>query len=174
LAILALESAKEKEKQQQQSTASTATTVDRKKCRSNNNNNSSNSPSRIRKLNAMMEIRRLTSEGYTNDEIAAMLNLPMRSFYRYRALAFAEDVKILKEKNNDTLALEISILHDCLTDLYRHFMSLGSNGRYRARDRLNALTAASEVALAILKLHIQGQLILKSLDQSMKQIELKK
>jgi len=63
------------------------------------------------------------------------------------------------------LALELSVLKDRLTECYRQLFSIGSNVQYRPRDRLNALTSACEVALSILKLHIQGPLIFKHLNR---------
>jgi len=52
---------------------------------------------------------------------------------------------------------------DRLTQSYRHLFLIGSNGRYRARDRLNALAAASEVARAIFKLQLEGPLAIKDI-----------
>jgi hypothetical protein len=140
LANLALESAKENEKEQQRQqptkgkNAASTTPADSKEKRHRRRNNI-NAPSALRRHRAMMEIRRLIADGHTNDEIAAMLNLPVRSFYRYRSQAFADDAKTLKEQNKDALAFELSILRDRLCECYRSLSYIAGCKRYRTKDR---------------------------------------
>jgi hypothetical protein len=92
------------------------------------------------------------------------LRIPERSFYRYLSQAYEHDGQLLQEQDKNNLALELWILHERLTNAYRHLVLIASNKEedISVKDRINAEAAAAcEVALAITKLAFEGPIILK-------------
>ena len=121
---------------------------------------------RLRKVYAMTEIMLMFVEGCSNQQMMDTLGLPRRTFFRYVSETFEEDIEILQKQNEGTLALELSVLKDRLTTVYRNLMGIAnSKGDIMTRDRINAMAAACEVVLAIFKLQIQGPMVIKHLKQ---------
>jgi hypothetical protein len=88
-----------------------------------------------------------------------MVGIPQRSFYRYLLQAYEHDRQLLQEQDKNNLALELRILHERLTNVYRRLVLIASNDS--TKDRINAEAAACEMAVAIAKLTFEGRIILK-------------
>jgi len=171
---MALESAKEKEKEQQQqptegnnATGPTTTTADdMKEEKRHRRRTNTNAPSALRRQHAIIEIRRLITEGHSNEDVMASLGIPNRTFYRYLAQAYEHDSEMLRKQDRNALALEISVLKDRLCESYRCLSYIAGCRRYRTRDRIKAAAGAVEVAIAIYRVAIEGPLVLRSLSSS--------
>jgi hypothetical protein len=129
----------------------------------------------IRKLKAMMEISRLVTEGYSNDEVMALLDIPNRTYYRYLAQTYEHDAKALREQDRNALALEISLLKDRLCKSYRCLSYIADCRRYRTRDRIEAAAGAVQVAIAIygIGLGLEGPIVLRTLGGMLEQLQQK-
>lgn len=90
-----------------------------------------------------------------------MVGIPQRSFYRYLLQAYEHDRQLLQEQDKNNLTLELRILHERLTNVYRRLVLIASNDNDSTKDRINAEAAACEVAVAIAKLTFEGLIILK-------------
>jgi hypothetical protein len=118
-------------------------------------------PSKIRRLHLIIEIRRMVGNGRSYREIMDTLGIPERTFYRYLSQAYEHDKQLLMEQERDNLALELGILHERLTSAYRRLVLIAGNENLSAKDRIDAEAASCEVALAITKLAFEGPIVLK-------------
>jgi hypothetical protein len=103
----------------------------------------------------------MVGNGRSYRDIMDTLGIPQRSFYQYLSQEFEHDRPQLVQQNIDNLALEIRFLHDRLTSAYRRLVLIASNENVSAKERINAGTAAYEVAVSIAKLAFEGPIIMK-------------
>jgi hypothetical protein len=66
-----------------------------------------------------------------------------------------------KKQRDVLLALELSVLKERLTNAYRRLATMASDETVSPRDRIEAEKAGCEVALALVKLQLEGPVILK-------------
>lgn len=115
-----------------------------------------NKPYKIRRLEVMMEIRQLVTEGYTYQEIRCKLNLPERTFFKYLYQIYEQDRKWLQEENKNEMTRQLAILKDRLTNAYREYYSIFTCPTISARDRISAGEVACELAVALAKIEQEG------------------
>ena len=94
---------------------------------------------KLRKQQAIADIRRLIADGYLHRDIMKQLNLPPRTYYRYLQDAYEHDLQLLRRQQNGTniLALEISLLIDRLRATFSSLdvISYSSKDYGAAKDR---------------------------------------
>jgi hypothetical protein len=130
----------------------------------------SNTPSKVRKEKSMAEIRRITAEGYSHNEIMKQLKLPPRTYFRYLSEAFEHDWQLLRQENNAAmLALEISRAIYTFSTAIQKLDEIASSPKTKGRQQIAALDAMCRISTAILQLQYQGPLIMK---KALKDIDL--
>jgi DNA invertase Pin-like site-specific DNA recombinase len=67
---------------------------------------------KVRRLEAMLEIRRLVVDGHSYDDIQQVLGLSKRTFYRYLNRVFEEDKRVLEKENYKEVMIQVVILRD--------------------------------------------------------------
>jgi len=152
-------------------TASTSTTQTFKKKQDYNNNTrevegsakgtKKRRPTKVGLNDTLRSIRQLMVDGRSNLEIQNILQLEERTFYRYRAKIYEIDQALFEEQEKKTLITEIEIFKDRLLKSYRWFIAMSENENINADIRMKARRDAAELALAKVKLEIEGPRLIK-------------
>jgi hypothetical protein len=129
----------------------------------NNNNNSDNNeknkqtveqtPLQLRKLNAMLKIRRMTTEGYSHHEIMQHLGFPRSTYFRYFSSVYQHDRNILEHGNTKEMLNQFAVAKDRLNDIYHSYYKLLNSNDVDAKQRLEAGKLAANLAVIIAKVH---------------------
>jgi hypothetical protein len=129
----------------------------------NNNNNSDNNeknketiqqtPLQLRKLNAMLKIRSMTTEGYSHHEIMQHLGLPRSTYFRYFSSVYQHDRNILEHGNRKEMLNQFAVAKDRLNDIYHSYYKLLNSNDVDAKQRLEAGKLAANLAVIIAKVH---------------------
>jgi hypothetical protein len=123
---------------------------------------SRNRPTRLALMDILGRIRRLTIEGYSRREITQMLNLPERTFDRYMATIYKNDLRFFEEQGKQTLATEINVFKERILKDYRYFISMSENPKMTPNIRLDARRSAVDLSLGLVILEREApQVILK-------------
>ena len=100
-----------------------------------------------------------------NREIMELLNLKPRSFYRVLEKIRKEDYFDLMTDRKGSLAVAVNLTRDRLTRILDRLETIANNGTAEnpmnctPNERTNALSQASMVTLALLKLEVEGPTI---------------
>jgi hypothetical protein len=125
----------------------------------NNDNNEKNgqavefSPLQVRKLNAMLKIRRMTTEGYSHHEIMQHLGLPRSTYFRYFSSVYQHDRNILEHGNTKEMLNQFAVAKDRLNDIYHSYYKILSSDSIDAKQRIEAGKTAANLAVIIAKVH---------------------
>lgn len=151
------------------STTATSATQTLKKGLNNNNTKEEEEPRRTKRrptkvgLNdTLRRIRHLIVEGRSNSEIQNILQLEERTFYRYMAKIHEIDQALFAEQEKKTITTEMGIFKDRLLKSYRWYIAIADNENIKADTRVEAQNCALEVALAVLKLELEGPRIIEN------------
>jgi uncharacterized protein YerC len=109
--------------------------------------------SKVRRLQAMLEIRRLVVEGHSYDQIQQTLGLSKRTFYRYLNRVFEEDKRVLEEKNYEELMRQLVILRDRYNENYQLLRAMATDPKVKPYDKLHILGAMKVLADTIVRLY---------------------
>jgi hypothetical protein len=120
---------------------------------------------RVRKMLAMNEIRRLAARGYSHGEIMDAVGLPERTYYRYLVEVFRHDRELLEEQDVEIFATELSIFKERILNSYRRLVMIATREKSSDRDKIEAEKVVCELALALLKLQIEGPVVLQSMQE---------
>jgi hypothetical protein len=108
---------------------------------------------KVKRLEAMIEIRRLVVDGHSYDDIQQALGLTKRTFYRYLKRVFEDDKRILEQQNHTEVMRQVVILHDRYNKILKYIEAIATNEKVRAYDRLHALFAMKGLSDAIARLY---------------------
>jgi hypothetical protein len=142
-----------------------------KKGQGNNNNNTREDgqakrikrrrPTKVALNDTLRRIRHLIFEGRSNLEIQNILQLEWRTFYRYMAKIYEIDQALFGEQEKKTITTETGILKDRWLKSYRWYIAIADNENIKADIRMEAQRNAVEMALALLKLELEGPRIIR-------------
>ena len=104
----------------------------------------------------LRHIRQLMVEGRSNSEIQNILQLEERTYYRYMAKIYEMDQALFDEQEKKTLMTEIGLFKDRLLKSYMWYDAMANNENMKADIRMEARRDAIDVALALVKLEIEG------------------
>ena len=111
------------------------------------------------------QIRSLIFEGRSNRDIMELLNLKPRSFYRVLEKIKNEDHFDLMTDRKGSLAVAVNLTRDRLSRILGRLETIANNGTAdnpmgcTPNEMTNALSQASMVTLALLKLEVEGPTI---------------
>ncbi len=105
----------------------------------------------------LMEIEHRICEGHTDKEIMDDLAIKERTFYYYKEKLYQQSARIqAKTKTEQVLAFEMQILKDRLSRMYRHLDQRVTAENVKARDLIEIVPLACNIAETIYKLEIEG------------------
>ncbi len=104
----------------------------------------------------LRNIRHLMVEGRSKLEIQNILQLEERTYYRYMAKIYEIDQALFDEQEKKTLMTEIGLFKDRLLKSYMWYDAMANNENMKADIRMEARRDAIDVALALVKLEIEG------------------
>jgi hypothetical protein len=107
----------------------------------------------IKRLESMIQLRKLIVAGEDYDSIQQQLKISRRTFFRYLKKVFESDKKALEEGSHDELMHQISILTHRYTRIFQRLQSIGDDEGQTAEDRMQALHAAASIAYEILNIY---------------------
>jgi DNA-binding CsgD family transcriptional regulator len=113
-------------------------------------------PTKVALNDTLRRIRHLIIEGRSNLEIQNILQLEERTFYRYMAKIYEIDKALFAEQEKKTIITEIAVFKDRLLKSYQWYIAMAENENMNARIRMEARRDAVDVALALVKLKIEG------------------
>ena len=111
------------------------------------------------------QIRSLIFEGRSNRDIMELLNIKPRTFYRYLEKIRKEDYFDLMTDRKGSLAVAVNLTRDRLSRILGRLETIANNGTAdnpmgcTPNEMTNALSQASMVTLAFLKLEAEGPTI---------------
>ena len=153
-----------------QTTATTSATQTFKKGQDNNNTREEEGakrtkrrPTKVGLNDTLRHIRHLIIEGRSNLEIQNILQLEEHTFYRYMDKIHQIDQASFAEQEKKTIATEFGIFKDRMLKSYRWFIAIADNENIKADIRVDAQNCALEVAVAVLKLELEGPRIILEL-----------
>jgi hypothetical protein len=142
-----------------------------KKGQGNNNNNTREDgqakrikrrrPTKVALNDTLRRIRHLIVEGRSNLEIQNILQLEWRTFYRYMAKIYEIDQALFGEQEKKTITTDTGTLKDRWLKSYRWYIAIADNENIKADIRMEAQRNAVEMALALLKLELEGPRIIR-------------
>jgi len=104
-----------------------------------------------------MEIEHRICVGHTDKEIMEELGIKERTFYYYKEKIYQQSAEIqAKKKTEQVLAFEMQILKDRLSRIYRHLDQRITAENVKARDLIEIVPVACDIAESIYKLEIEG------------------
>jgi hypothetical protein len=109
--------------------------------------------SKVRRLQATLEVRRLVVEGHNYDQIQEILGLSKRTFYRYLNRVFEDDKRVLDEKNYEELMRQLVILRDRYNENYQLLRAMATDPKVKPYDKLHILGAMKVLADTIVRLY---------------------
>ena len=118
-------------------------------------------PTKVGLNDTLRRIRHLIVEGWSNLEIQEILHLEERTFYRYMARIYEIDQALFDEQEKKTTTTELVVFKDRLLKSYRGYIAIADNENIKADIRMEAHRNATEMALALLKLELQGPRIIR-------------
>jgi hypothetical protein len=148
-------------------TAATSATQTFKKERDDNNTREQGAkrtkrrPTKVGLNDTLRRIRHLIVEGLSNSEIQDILQLEERTFYRYMAKIYEIDQALFAEQEKKTLITEFGIFKDRMLKSYKRLIAIANNDNIKADTRMQAENYALEVAVAVLKLELEGPRIIR-------------
>jgi hypothetical protein len=125
----------------------------------NNDNSEKNkqtmefTPLQLRKLNVMLKIRRMTTEGYSHHEIMQHLGLPRSTYFRYFSSVYQHDRNILEHGNTKEMLNQFAVAKDRLNDIYHSYYKILNSDNIDAKQRIEAGKTAANLAVIIAKTH---------------------
>ncbi len=117
--------------------------------------------SKIALNDTFRRIRHLITEGHSNLEIQEILQLEERTFYRYMARIYEIDQALFDEQEKRTISTETGVLKDRWLKSYRWYNAIADNEQIKPDFRMEAQRKAVEIALALLKLELEGPNIVR-------------
>ena len=111
---------------------------------------------KLRKLEFMLEIRRMVVEGSSYNEIQSKLGLSRRTFYRYLNAIFDKDRQVLRKVNEDEVMTQAAILRDRYNDIYQTLDAISKDRIIDAEQRINACGARAELSRSIAKIYTEA------------------
>ena len=111
---------------------------------------------KLRKLEAMLEIRRLVIEGNSYAEIQSKLNLSRRTFYRWLNAIFDKDREVLMKLNVDEVMTQAAILRDRYNDIYQTLDEISKDRTLDPEHRIGACAAKAELSRSIAKIYTEA------------------
>jgi hypothetical protein len=104
-----------------------------------------------------MEIERRICEGRTDKEIMDDLSIKERTFYYYKEKIYQQSAEVQSKKNTaEVLAFEMQILKDRLSRMYRHLDERITAENVKARDLIELVPLACNIAETIFKVESEG------------------
>jgi hypothetical protein len=100
----------------------------------------------------LSEISRLLTAFKTDKEIMRDLNIPKRTYYRYKSKLLAESAEHFKNQKLEDVALHKDMLNDRLT----HFLGLLDDKIQRSLEVRDTMNPAKDMSIAIFQLNTQG------------------
>jgi ACT domain-containing protein len=111
---------------------------------------------KLRKLEFMLQIRRMVVEGSSYNEIQSKLGLSRRTFYRYLNAIFDKDRQVLRKVNEDEVMTQAAILRDRYNDIYQTLDAISKDNTIAADQRINACGARAELSRSIAKIYTEA------------------
>jgi DNA-binding CsgD family transcriptional regulator len=102
--------------------------------------------SKVKRLQLMLEIRRLVLDGHSYSEIQEVLGIPRRSFYRLLDRVFQHDKRVLEAQNTQQVIFQLALLESRYNSIFQELASIGRDNSQNAADRMNALAAMAELS----------------------------
>jgi hypothetical protein len=115
-----------------------------------------NRSTRLELADTLRKIRHLIGQAHTNEEIMSMLNLLPATFYRYLDKIHAQDRELFLQQDIEAIEFEAHTLKDKLIRAERWYNKMADDESLGAGYRMQAKYAATDVAVAILKLTNDG------------------
>ena len=106
--------------------------------------------------NTLMEIEHKICQGHTDKEIMDELGIKERIFYYYKEKIYQQSAGIQAKKKEQVLAFEMQILKDRLSRIYRHLDQRITAENGKARDLVELVPLACDIAETIFKLESEG------------------
>jgi hypothetical protein len=111
---------------------------------------------KLRKLEFMLEIRRMLVAGDSPREVQSKLGLPSRTFWRYINSIFEKDRNVLKKLNEDEVLIQASILRDRYTDIYKTLDAISKDHTIDPEQRREACADMAGVAKLITRIYTEA------------------
>lgn len=121
--------------------------------RSSNSSKKKGLNNKVKRLQAMLEIRKLVVDGHSYDDIQQVLGLSKRTFYRYLKRVFEDDKRVLEKENHDEIMNQVAILKERHNKIYQYLQAIATDPKVRAYDRMYALAAMKELSDATARLY---------------------
>jgi ACT domain-containing protein len=107
--------------------------------------------------NTLMEIEHRICQGRTDKEIMEELGIKERTFYYYKEKIYQLSAHVQSKKNTaEVLAFEMQILKDRLSRMYRHLDERITAENVKARDLVEIVPLACNIAETIFKVESEG------------------
>jgi hypothetical protein len=111
---------------------------------------------KLKKLEFMLEIRRMLVAGNNYNEIQSKLSLSRRTFYRYLNAIFDKDRQVLRKVNEDEVMTQAAILGDRYYDIYQTLDEISKDVKIEPHARLHACGAKAELSRSIAKIYTEA------------------
>jgi hypothetical protein len=111
---------------------------------------------KLRKLECMLEIRRMIVEGNSHAEIQSKLNLPKRTYFRYLNATYDKDRQILSKVNENEVMTQAAILRDRYTDIYQTLDEISKDRTIHAEQRISACITRAQVSKNITRIYTEA------------------
>jgi hypothetical protein len=102
------------------------------------------------------DIRALRAQEKTNDEVMAILKIPLRSYRRYCSTIARQDREIWYNIVEQELASEFLKLRDSLNHSYKIAKQLSEDSKLECEDRLAALESKDQSRINLVELMVEG------------------
>ena len=115
-----------------------------------------NKKSKDNVLRIEQDIRALRGQDKTNDEVMAILEIPLRSYRRYCSSIARQDREIWDHIVKQELASEFLKLRESLNHSYKIAKQLSEDSKLECEDRLAALESKDQSRINLVELMIEG------------------
>jgi hypothetical protein len=102
------------------------------------------------------DIRALRAQDKSNDEVMAILKIPLRSYRRYCSSIAKQDREIWDHIVEQELASEFLKLRESLNHSYKIAKQLSEDSKLECEDRLAALESKDQSRINLVELMIEG------------------
>jgi hypothetical protein len=111
---------------------------------------------KLRKLEFMLEIRRMLVAGDSPREVQSKLGLPPRTFWRYINSIFEKDREVLRKINEDEVLTQAAILRDRYVSIYQTLDTISKDHTIDPEQRREACGDMAQVAKLIIKVYSEA------------------
>jgi len=130
-----------------------------------------NKKSKDNVLRTENDIRALRAQGKTNDEVMAILKIPMRSYRRYCSAINKKDKQIWYSLVRDEVESQFLMLKNSLEHTYHRARELSEKDDYDSI--LEALETANSARVSIIQLLVEGPQMIEKINVQLPKNETK-